>query len=246
MSFRANFTSEEQESIIASAMARLKLSREQAERILDARDRPVKRKALLEQQWVHNLHVVCEAFRLGKAEPDGLFALAFWIGLYGVLAELREGFRGASETAQLLSKMGKSHSYFSACAEVFDACEEIRGCLSEDEIIFITFVRQIHAHVYQEGFEYGLQPGTTTRAGTIRDTQTVRLLGRSVPVDEAHRVLDEISAKNGHDETRVVTNFAHKVGPSVERLESAMTRVTLEREKDNQLSEQWRRARGAG
>jgi hypothetical protein len=246
MSFRANFTQEEQEAIIASAMVRLKLSREQVERILDGRDRPIKRKALLEQQWVHNLYLVCEAFREGRAESDGLFALAFWVGLYGVLAELREGFRGGAETAHLLKDAGKTHSYFTACAEVFDACEAIKECLSEEEIIFVTFVRQICAHVYQDGFEYGLQPGNATRAGSIRDTQMIRLLGRPVSVDEAHRILDAISAKNGHDEIRVVTNFAHKVGPSVERLELAMAQVAIEREKDNLSSEQWRLVRGAG
>src|SRR5438552_9665898 len=90
--FRINFTAEEQEEIISSTMTNLGLRRDDAETLLE-RDRPTKRNPLLEAQWVHNLHHVCEALRTGTAKPTGLFETAFWIRLYGVLNELRNHFR---------------------------------------------------------------------------------------------------------------------------------------------------------
>jgi len=66
-----------------------------------------------------------------------------------------------------------------------------------------------------------------------------------VAIEEAHRILDEISAKNGHDVIRVATNFAHKVGPFVEQLERAMQALEMGRELDRSESE-LRRADRAG
>lgn len=242
-----NFTEAEQEAIIASAMERMDLTREQVERFLEARERPAKRNPILERQWVRNLYVVCEALRKGEAEPDGLFALAFWIGLYGVLKELRHGFRHAPETMEHLRKVGKCHPFITASAAVFDACAAIRGALSDEEIVFITFMRQIHAHVYQAGFEHAVERGNPqqNQPSSVRDKQMIPLLRRHVPVEEAHRILDAISAKNGHDEIRVATNFAHKVGPFVDQLETAMKSLEVGREQDRIDSERWRARRAS-
>jgi hypothetical protein len=245
MSIRDNFTEGEQEAIITSAMKRTALTRKQVEQFLESRERPSKRNPMLERQWVRNLHAVCEALRGGEADPDGLFAQAFWIGLYGVLVELRQRFRNAPETKEQLQKLGKSHPFITASAAVFEACEAIRAALSDEEIVFVTYMRQIHAHIYQDGFEYAIERGNPqqNQPGAIRDKQMIPILRRHVAVDDAHRILDEISSKNGDDVIRVVTNFAHKVGPFVEQLEAAMVALEAGREQDRIDSERWRASR---
>lgn len=249
MSLSDNFTEAEQEEIIASAMERLNLSRAQTVRLLET-ERRTKRNPLLERQWVRNLHLACEALREHASHSRGLFALAFWIGLYGVLTEVRTRYREMPELLRLLREEGKEHPYIAASSRVFDACEAARASFSEEELVFVTFMRQIHAHVYQDGFEYAVERKNPEKnqPGTIRDKQMIPLLQRHIAVDEAHRILDEISAKNGHDQLRVATNFAHKVGPAVEQLREAMEAVDVERERDREASARWRarHARSAG
>lgn len=234
MSIRDNFTEAEREQLIAAVMKHTGLTRELAERALDATTRPSLRNPILERQWVRNLHGICEELRTGEPSPDGLFAQSFWIGLYAVLTELRHKFRHATETMEALRKMGKGHPFITAQAAVLEACEAMRASLSDEDLVFVTFMRQIHAHIYQDGFEIALERGNPTinQPSTLRDKQLIPLLRRHVSVDEAHRLLDEISAKNGHDVIRVATNFAHKVGPFVEQLENAMQDLELARELD--------------
>jgi len=55
---------------------------------------------------------------------------------------------------------------------------------------------------------------------------------RHVDVDRAHEVVDAIQKKAKYDDGRVAVNFAHKVGPHVERLAQAMKTLDSEREKD--------------
>jgi hypothetical protein len=81
------FTAAEREFIVSAIAKNHGLTRAEAELIFE-RDRPAKRNPLLEQQWVHNLHHLCDALREGRARPVGLFASAFWIRLYGVITEL--------------------------------------------------------------------------------------------------------------------------------------------------------------
>jgi|GEM_PF-4804116 hypothetical protein len=245
MSIRDDFTEVEWEGLIASAMRNLNLSRRDAERLLNSRDRPVKRNPVLERQWVRNLHIVCEALRKGEADPEGLFALAFWIGLYGAMSEMRAKFYRTFETAEVLRQSGKHHPFITASAAVFEACDAIRSSLTDDEIVFVTFMRQIHAHVYQDGFEQAVERGNPeeNQPGSIRDKQMIPLLRRHVAVEEAHQILEQISSKNGHDEFRVATNFAHKVGPFVEKLEAAMSALEVEREKDAKATAQLREVR---
>jgi hypothetical protein len=246
MSIRDSFTEAEQEKLIASVMKHTGLTREQAQHALDARARPSQRNPILERQWVRNLHGVCEELRTGEPHPDGLFAQSFWIGLYGVLTELRHRFRDAAVTMEALKKIGKGHPFITASAAVIEACEAIRTALSDEDLIFVTFMRQIHAHIYQDGFEVAVERGNpkTNQPSTIRDKQMIPLLRRHIPVEEAHRILDKISAKNGHDVIRVATNFAHKVGPFVEQLERAMQDLETGRTIDR-IESELRRAKQA-
>jgi hypothetical protein len=47
--------------------------------------------------------------------------------------------------------------YFAACSAVFDACTDVVGSLTDDELVFAAFVRHVNAHVFQDGFEYQLE-----------------------------------------------------------------------------------------
>lgn len=237
MAIRDNFTPWEAEDLIRSAMKKLGLKRADAKQLLN-RDRPSKRNPLLAAQWVHNLHTICEAMREGRATPIGLFASVFWLRLYGVLIDLRNRFRKLAEFHQYMIDRGKDDPFVAASAAVFKACDAVYGALSDDELIYATFVRHVEAHVYQDSFEYEVERGNPAhnQPSAIRRKQMIPAVRRHVDVDEAHRIVDAISQKSGHDDSRIAVNFAHKVGPHVEQLELAMKALEVERQKDQASS----------
>ena len=139
-------------------------------------DRPAKRNPLMERQWASLLHRMCNAFRDGDAKPAGIFASVFWIRLYGAITEIYDRFDNWSLTAKSVSETSPYYRWIAANAEVFGACDAMRSALSEDERVYVAFMRNLHAHVYQEGFEYAIEPGKdgTKQKATIRKATMVR------------------------------------------------------------------------
>jgi len=237
MPIRDNFTPAEAEFIITATMKNKGLKRADAERLLD-RDRPAKRNPLLDSQWVHNLFAICDALREGRAEPMGLFVSVFWVRLYGALVDLRNRYRRSAEAHKYALERGGSNAFNAASAEVFEACDAIYQALSDDELIYATFIRHTAAHVYQDSFEYEVERGNPAQnqPAAIRTKQLVAPLRRHVDVDEAHRIVDEILTKAGGDEGRVTVNIAHRIGAQIERLDRAMTALDVERARDRDSS----------
>lgn len=110
--------------------------------------------------------------------------------------------------------------------------------MSDDELVCLAILRQTHAHVYQDSFEYQIERGNPAKnqPAKIRTKQMVRTVGRHVHVDEAHETLDRVYQKYGSDDQRVAVNFAHKVGAAVAALDAAMTRLEAVRREDNEVS----------
>jgi hypothetical protein len=243
---RGPFTAAEREFIVSAIAKNHGLTRAEAELIFE-RDRPAKRNPLLEQQWVHNLHHLCDALREGRARPGGLFASAFWIRLYGVITELLGRFRKTADAEPRSDKSSLVYRYFAASKEVFDACEAVKDSLSDDELVCLALLRQTYAHIYQDGFEYQIERGNPAKnqRATIRRKQMVKTVGRHVHVDAAHETLDRVYRRYGFDDQRVAVNFAHKVGAAVNRLDRAMTRLEGVRREDAELANQPSQPAGA-
>lgn len=238
MALRDNFTFEEAERLVEHVAARLKLKPADARRLLN-HDGPARRDTYLDIQWAHALHAACDALRDGTAQPAGLFASVFWLRLYGALTDLRSRFRPSAEAHRSLVEEGKIVEFYAAAAEVFDACDAIKNSLSDEELVFAAFVRHCEAHVYQDSFKYTVDPGNAeqNQPGAIRTKQMIRTLRRHMDIDDVHRIVGEVSARWGHDPIRIAVNFAHKVGPQVERLQAAMSTLNEQRDKDQQLSD---------
>lgn len=235
MASSSAFTEAEREEIILSAMKNRGLRRDAAEKLIDSIGaRTSKRNPLLERQWVRTLVVVTDDLREDRAHPIGLFATVFWVRLYGVITELRSRFQTAAGMQYDLLATGRSHPWLAAAASVFEACTAIRDSLSDDELVFAAFSRHVHAHVYQEGFEYSIERGNPAKnqPPTLRTKQMVRTVRRHLDVDQVHEIVDHVSAKYAHDPARIVVNFAHIVGSHVERLGEAMNALEVERERD--------------
>jgi hypothetical protein len=235
MTRSSSFTDAEHEAIVSSAMRNQGLRRDQAEKLVESVcARPSKRNPLLERQWVRTLVQACDDLREDRAHPNGLYATTFWIRLYGAITDLLARFEKYAKSHREMLAQGVDHPWLAAASLVFDACIAIRDSLSDDELVFAAFARHVHAHVYQNGFEYSIERGNPDQRqrSTLRTKQMVRTLHRHVDVDEAHRIFDRVLAKYAHDEARIVVNFAHKVGPHVEYLGRAMEGFEREREKD--------------
>jgi len=229
------FTDEERAKIISAIMAHREVSAEAAQRLLrSTEERRAKRSPLLEAQWVRVFASVTKELADGTAQPAGLFVSVFWIRLYGVLTELRETHRTSAELRALVRDGGADHPWLAAADDVFAACTAMHDALSDDELVYAAFARQVHAHVYQTGFELDIERCNPAQgqAPTLRTKQMVRTVRRHIGVDEAHRIVAEVSARFHHDGRVVARAFAKKVETHALNLFAAMSRLGEERERD--------------
>lgn len=229
------FTEEERAKIIAAVVAHRGVSEQDADRLVrSTEERRAKRNPLLEAQWVRVLAAVTRKLVAGDARPVGLFISVFWIRLYGVITDLREAHRAAADLRTALRAKGSDHPLLAASEDVFLAASAIQEELSDEELVYAAFARQVHAHVYQSGFELGIERGNPAKGQTprLRTGQLVRTLRRHVGVDEAHRIVDAVSAQFGHDDREVAKAFATTVEPHVQLLAAAMESLKSEREGD--------------
>ena len=219
----APFTKEELDRIIDLIAAKHSLRRADAEKLV-ARDRATKRNPLLERQWVERSHKMCEAIRSGRAIPFGLFATVFWIQLYGCLTELRERYQKWMDLHVDVPSSWRPYRWLAACGEIATACGALHDCLSDDELVYVAFLRQVHAHVCQEGFEYTIERGNPEerQPGAVRTKQMIRPIKRHVLVDEVHEIVNRIHEENGQDEHKIAIAFAERTSEALGRLHRAM------------------------
>lgn len=230
MAAKEPFTPEERQSLIVEIAKRHRLRPEDAARFVDS-DRPSKRNPLLERQWVSLLHRMVMAMSAGTAKPEGLFQSVFWVRLYGALTEIPERFEKLAGLHEGQPKSWKHYARFKAVSEIYAACRALRGSLSEDELVFAAFSRHVHAHVYQDGFEYAIEPGNPKekQRGAVRTKQKDPAVGRHLSVDAVHEVVDRICIEHGNDESRIASHFVAKVKSAVEQLEAAMEAYEIAR-----------------
>jgi hypothetical protein len=217
------FSAEERERIISAAMRHNRLSRNDAELMFESiGQRRAKRNPILEEQWASLLHRMCVALRNGKADPPGIFESVFWIRLYGALTEIPRRFAFFREWADETASTSRDHPWITSGAAVFAACEALRSSLSEEELVFVAFLRHVQAHVYQEGFEFAIEPPGPRGRGAVRTGTTVPTAGSRFEVDEVHAIVDRIHAALGGEESRIAETFGEKVGPAARDLHRAL------------------------
>lgn len=222
------FSATETERIVAAVMAHRGVTRESAERVVNSiAERSSKRNPELEAQWTTTFHAVCQALVSGQARPIGLFVSVFWIRLYGVITDLWSRSERAAELHDMLEAAGRQEPFLVAMAGVYSACNDVRESLTDDELVFAAFLRHVHAHVYQSGFEYSIEPGKPF--ANLRTKQMVRTTRRHVGIDEAHAIVNKICLTYSNDDSAVAVSFAQKIWRACESLKAAMDKLTNER-----------------
>jgi hypothetical protein len=221
------FTEEELARIIDLIAAKHDLRRGDAERLVRGRDRATKRNPLLELQWVELTLKMCRAIRESRAQPAGIFEGVFWVRLYGCLTDLRVRFAPWADSHHGVPPSWPPYRFLAAASEVSVACHALRDCLSDDELVYVAFVRQVQSHVYQDGFEYSIERGNPTKnqRGAVRTKQTISPLGRHVDIDQAHEIVDRIHLAHGNDKREIARSFANKVHDPLVRLYTAMVEL---------------------
>jgi hypothetical protein len=230
------FSPEETERIIQAVMSHRGVSRQAAERAVQSiAERSAKRNPYLEAQWVVTFHAVCRDLVEGRASPVGLFASVFWIRLYGVLTDLWTRSEKVAELNEVFEAGGRSEPLYQAMSGVYAACTGVRDSLSDDELVFAALLRHVHAHVYQNGFEYGIEPGKPF--ANLRTKQMVRTTARHVGIDEVHAIVDRIFIAYGNDDDAIAVAFAKKVWPATQELKQAMALVEQARAREMKVPE---------
>jgi hypothetical protein len=236
MAEKSPFTPSQRDEIIAAISAHRGVTKADAERLVSKfEQRRSKRNPILEKNWVKTLNAVTGTWTSGRPKPAGPFVSIFWIRLYGAITDLRTRFQPTADLHASLVAEGRSHPFVAAGAAVHEACAAIRDQLSDDELVFAAFQRQVHAHVYQDGFEYSIEDGNLAQRQLprLRTNQMVRTIRRHVGIDEAHAIVDRICAKNANDDLAVATAFAKRLAEPIERLSSALLTLEAQRHQDS-------------
>lgn len=141
------------------------------------RRRPMKQAH--ESRWI--LELLQLSGHLAEVGIDALWPAfdMFWIRLHGVLTEFAADLRGKVELLR-----GTKHE--SLLTPISTSLESIRSSLSDDEVVFGDWCRQLSVHVYQRGYGLDLK-----KNGEVKDMRPIKVLGRSLPIHE----IDEIRSR---------------------------------------------------
>jgi hypothetical protein len=143
------------------------------------------------------------------------------------LKDLRARFELWADAHDDVSPSWPPYRFLAAASEVSAACDALRDSLSDDELVYVAFVRQVQSHVYQDGFEYSIERSNPTKKqrGSVRTKQTIPPLGRHVDIDEAHAIVDRMHLAHGNDEREIAMTFANTVHEPLVRLYAAMVEL---------------------
>lgn len=105
-------------------------------------------------------------------------------------------------------------------------------------LVFAGFVRQVHAHVYQDGFEYSIERGNpaANQRPSVRTKQMVPTVRRHVGVDEVHTTVDRVLARYAYDEHATASEFARKVLPGAAKLLETMDALEVFRKQEQRAA----------
>lgn len=191
---------------------------------LSAADRDRLRSAIMERgdtharlafQWVQELQRTSVQLSMRGKEAGVDVMTAFWIKLYGVLDEVGGHYEYA---VKLADDCGAGATRMATDARaVRDALRSVRDSMNEDELIWLSYRRDVECHVWQDSYELN------RKGDRLKERRGFSLLdGKVLTVDEFDQRARAFLRKHHVDEQAIAVYFAKLVAPHVDRVIAAM------------------------
>jgi hypothetical protein len=176
-----------------------------------------------EHQWIRDAHHYTRKVALeGKScSPEG--RALFWIRLAGLLQDVREHL----ETQEKLWKtmmQGDSTTEarlrptnYDPIKAVLDGIEAVMGSLSDVELLYLAYRRDVECHPWQDSYRLKL-----TKPGKLKEVRTV--FRREWKIEEAEAAIANLLRSYQIDEAQIAADFASRVSAHVERVAAAAQR----------------------
>lgn len=159
--------------------------------------------------WADSLVYVTEV--INREGPTPSHVTTFWVRLWGVLADLGDFYSEPSQASLPSLAIG-----------------QLRSALTEDELIWIEYIRHTECHPVQDAYWF------QTKKGKPRIEISLRVLGgRALPIEEWDKRADSFylaamkrlgahSTQMRRVENAIVSEIAAKVLPHAVRLRDAL------------------------
>ncbi len=101
--------------------------------------------------WVKNLYALSVSLSIGKQNASDF--RCFWINLHGLFTEVYPYFKNLSNVDDDLP------------VDIYSKIEKIKAMFSDDEIIFVDYLRQCQVHAFQSALQIKVNKSKTTETG---------------------------------------------------------------------------------
>jgi hypothetical protein len=162
-------------------------------------------------QWVQELNRTAgDLSRRGEAAGVDVMS-TFWIKLYGVLDEIGGSY---AFFVKYCEDIGAGASKMAIDARTMrDAIVAVRDSMSEDELIWLSYRRDVECHVWQDSYELN------KRGDKLKERRGFSLLGDKVlHVDDFDQRASAFIRKHNVDEKAIAVHFAKLVAPHAARV----------------------------
>lgn len=161
--------------------------------------------------WVHVLSLSTRVVAEGNAPQDS--ESAFWIRLHELLVSGPIAFKVLKDIAHHDPHPAEL-SLIKRGVLVHDAIAELRGRFSEDQLIYIDYMRNTHAHIYQGGYQVQLIKKKGTAIG-LKDRREIKLIGKSFDIEALRGAIYRVHSTNNTDESALAEEFARIALPAL-------------------------------
>ncbi len=148
------------------------------------------------RQWARSaLHYAEEVSRLGT-NSDPSFRSLFWIRAYAALTDIRDEFEGKAEIlAEVNQHPGgpAGPAWAVLTRHVLESIDAVRGELSEDDLVYFWYRRQVEVHPFQDAVRLRVLKKT----GAVSDRRRVDLLGRECCVEKLNGAIRRVLLRYG-------------------------------------------------
>lgn len=154
------------------------------------------------RQWVRSaLYYTEEVIRTGADSTPASRAMS-WVRVYASLTDLREVFEAKEQLLEEMNQYPGGEAVLvllGLTREVLERIEAVRCELSEDELVYFWYRRQVEVHPFQDGVRLRV-----TQSGAVSDRRKVDLLRRECAVEELNAAIRRVLVRYGNEETIAV------------------------------------------
>jgi len=151
-------------------------------------------------------------------QPSTASIIAFWLRMHGLLIDVRAW---ASKGEEDLGEVNFDHPLIPLNRRLVDSLAALHSALTHDELLFIEFRRDYHAHPFLHAYTHASQKG-----GQILTDYKPRITGQVVSREEVRQSVTRVLDAHGSEEA-VAVAIAQRTLPLLIEVAQALESYAL-------------------